>query len=389
MRGCRHDRSRSPCPVSSRSPGWRPIGASCRSIQASRAPRICRIGIRRSRSICRVCGRSTKPTGASSGRRRRYSSHTNGAAICGGRDTARSRRCASSSATARRLTNRWLRSACTLRSEVSASAMNVVISPARTIALSASAGATDFGEYFTYFSFFLVVSALLLVVLFFKLGVEQRLRQMGILRASGFTMADIRRLTLGEGSRSRARRRRAGSTGRRSLCQAHRLRASHVVDRGRGHDRSAGARVRRLSARGSGRGRGGGSHLCVRVAPVGCTIDSAFTPAGSDDRSRSKRRKDGRPMESLGRSPAGGRRCRDVGVGLPEPGRTNGRVLRGGRSVAHRHAARVLGLVEGPRSTPDCGRRRLGSPASRIPQRLVSAWKERAVGRTDCVGDVR
>jgi hypothetical protein len=59
------------------------------------------------------------------------------------------------------------------------------ISPARTIAPSASAGATDFGEHFTYFSFFLVVSALLPVVLFFKLGVEQRLRQMGILRASG------------------------------------------------------------------------------------------------------------------------------------------------------------------------------------------------------------
>ena len=88
----------------------------------------------------------------------------------------------------------------TLRSEVSAAAMNVIISPARTIALAASAGATDFGEYFTYFSFFLVVSALLLVVLFFKLGVEQRLRQIGILRASGFTMADIRRLTLGEGA---------------------------------------------------------------------------------------------------------------------------------------------------------------------------------------------
>ena len=78
--------------------------------------------------------------------------------------------------------------------------MDVIISPARTIALAASAGATDFGEYFTYFSFFLVVSALLLVVLFFKLGVEQRLRQIGILRASGFTMADIRRLTLGEGA---------------------------------------------------------------------------------------------------------------------------------------------------------------------------------------------
>jgi putative ABC transport system permease protein len=86
-----------------------------------------------------------------------------------------------------------------LRSEVSAAAMNVRIVLARAAALAASAGATDFGEYFTYFSFFIVVSALLLVVLFFKLGIEQRLRQTGILRASGFTMADIRRLALTEG----------------------------------------------------------------------------------------------------------------------------------------------------------------------------------------------
>ena len=49
-------------------------------------------------------------------------------------------------------------------------------------------GATDFGEYFTYFSFFLVASALLLALLFFRLGVEQRLRQIGVLRASGFTV---------------------------------------------------------------------------------------------------------------------------------------------------------------------------------------------------------
>jgi putative ABC transport system permease protein len=40
--------------------------------------------------------------------------------------------------------------------------------------LDASTGATDFGEYFTYFSTFLVVSALLLAGLFFKLGIEQR-----------------------------------------------------------------------------------------------------------------------------------------------------------------------------------------------------------------------
>ena len=76
--------------------------------------------------------------------------------------------------------------------------MGVSITPVRAQALAASSGATDFGEYFTYFSFFIVVSALLLVVLFFKLGIEQRLRQTGILRAAGFTMATIRRLLLAE-----------------------------------------------------------------------------------------------------------------------------------------------------------------------------------------------
>ena len=43
-----------------------------------------------------------------------------------------------------------------------------------------------------------MVSALLLAVLFFKLGVEQRLRQIGILRAAGYPMAAVRRLLLGE-----------------------------------------------------------------------------------------------------------------------------------------------------------------------------------------------
>ncbi len=76
--------------------------------------------------------------------------------------------------------------------------MGVSAYPARQQALHASTGATDFGEYFTYFSFFLVVSALMLAVLFFKLGIEQRLRQVAILRASGFTVGIIRRLFLAE-----------------------------------------------------------------------------------------------------------------------------------------------------------------------------------------------
>jgi ABC-type lipoprotein release transport system permease subunit len=69
----------------------------------------------------------------------------------------------------------------------------------RDASLAASRGATDFGEYFIYFSFFLVVSALLLAALFFKLGVEQRVREVGLLRAVGFGPRDVRRLFLAEG----------------------------------------------------------------------------------------------------------------------------------------------------------------------------------------------
>ena len=65
--------------------------------------------------------------------------------------------------------------------------------------LAASRGSTDFGEYFIYFSFFLVVSALLLAALFFRLGVEQRAREVGLLRAVGFTHARVRRLFAAEG----------------------------------------------------------------------------------------------------------------------------------------------------------------------------------------------
>ncbi len=71
--------------------------------------------------------------------------------------------------------------------------------PARSQSLQASHGATDFGEYFLYFSFFLVVSALILAGLFFKLGVEQRLKEIGLLQAMGFPASRIRGLFLSEG----------------------------------------------------------------------------------------------------------------------------------------------------------------------------------------------
>ena len=69
----------------------------------------------------------------------------------------------------------------------------------RAEGLAASGGSTDFGEYFVYFSFFLVASALVLAALFFRLGVEQRAREVGLLRAVGFSTPRVRRLFAAEG----------------------------------------------------------------------------------------------------------------------------------------------------------------------------------------------
>ncbi|MGH9720928.1 MAG: ABC transporter permease, partial [Bryobacteraceae bacterium] len=74
-----------------------------------------------------------------------------------------------------------------------------LIQATRTEGLKAAAGSTDFGEYFLYFSFFLVVSAMLLIGLFFKLNIEQRLREIGILRAVGFPPRRLMSVFLREG----------------------------------------------------------------------------------------------------------------------------------------------------------------------------------------------
>ena len=87
-----------------------------------------------------------------------------------------------------------------LRSALDPLLAGFVVYPARGQALDAAAGVTDFGEYFTYFSFFLVVSALLLASLFFRLGVEQRLTEIGALRALGFDQTRVRWLFWTEGA---------------------------------------------------------------------------------------------------------------------------------------------------------------------------------------------
>src|SRR5262249_51771421 len=85
-----------------------------------------------------------------------------------------------------------------LRASIDPVGLGLAVRDVRAEGLDGSRGATDFGEYFTYFSFFIVVSALLLATLFFRLSIEQRATEIGLLRAVGFTTAAVRRLLIGE-----------------------------------------------------------------------------------------------------------------------------------------------------------------------------------------------
>ena len=86
-----------------------------------------------------------------------------------------------------------------LRAALDPGSLGIAAYPVRAEGLEASRGATDFGEYFLYFSFFLLVSAVLITGLFFRLGIEQRIREIGVLRAVGFPVSAVRGLFLREG----------------------------------------------------------------------------------------------------------------------------------------------------------------------------------------------
>ncbi len=86
------------------------------------------------------------------------------------------------------------RVAAAVQERLTPAAAGLQVRNARREALAAAEGTTDFGEYFFYFSFFLVVSGLLLAAMFFALGVEQRSREIGILRAIGFGRGDVARV---------------------------------------------------------------------------------------------------------------------------------------------------------------------------------------------------
>jgi ABC-type antimicrobial peptide transport system permease subunit len=86
-----------------------------------------------------------------------------------------------------------------LRALIDPAQLGMVVYAPREQALQSAHGSTDFSQYFAYFSVFLVVSALLLAGLFFQLGIEQRLREIGTLRAVGFPAFRIRQVFVAEG----------------------------------------------------------------------------------------------------------------------------------------------------------------------------------------------
>lgn len=75
-----------------------------------------------------------------------------------------------------------------------------VFQPVKKQGLAAAEGTTDFGMLFIGFSWFLIVAAALLVGLLFRLGVEQRAKEVGLLLAVGYPTRAVRRRLLKEGA---------------------------------------------------------------------------------------------------------------------------------------------------------------------------------------------
>jgi len=77
--------------------------------------------------------------------------------------------------------------------------MGFVFQPVKQQGLAAAAGTTPFNLLFLGFSLFIIAAAVMLVALMFRLGIERRAAQVGILLAVGFNQRRVVRLLAGEG----------------------------------------------------------------------------------------------------------------------------------------------------------------------------------------------
>jgi ABC-type antimicrobial peptide transport system permease subunit len=85
-----------------------------------------------------------------------------------------------------------------LRQGISPTSVGMVFMPVLEQGLAASQGTSDFGQLFVGFSLFILVSVAALIQILFRLGIEGRARQFGLLRAVGFTTRQANRLLLSE-----------------------------------------------------------------------------------------------------------------------------------------------------------------------------------------------
>ena len=86
-----------------------------------------------------------------------------------------------------------------LLKEIDPGAMGMSFWAIKAQQLAAATGSTDFSMLFVGLSFFLIISAVLLAAMLFRLSVEARARQFGVLQAMGFTPRAMYRLALAEG----------------------------------------------------------------------------------------------------------------------------------------------------------------------------------------------
>lgn len=86
-----------------------------------------------------------------------------------------------------------------LLNELSPAQGGLVFDDVRQRSLSASTGGTDFGGLFLGFSSFVILAALLLVGLLFRLNLDRRGAEIGLLFAVGYPLRTVRRLLLAEG----------------------------------------------------------------------------------------------------------------------------------------------------------------------------------------------
>jgi ABC-type lipoprotein release transport system permease subunit len=84
--------------------------------------------------------------------------------------------------------------------QLSVDQLGLAFEPVKQQALISSTGSTDFGGLFIGFSFFLILSAAILVALLFRLSVDRRSGEIGLLLSLGFPPGLVTRLLLWEGA---------------------------------------------------------------------------------------------------------------------------------------------------------------------------------------------